>query len=425
MLNIIVSVLSNLELIAIVFILIDLVDNSRWTAEKNAAMAVTAVNTYILSEVIVKYMDYLSAVFYLLMMAAACMIAYRKFRFRYLYIIAVAELCTEIISSNITAVLNHFHSENYTLINALAILSVRAITLAALLIAGRNRKFSIVSRIYTQIPKYIYALIFVSLLSVAALSTVNNHPAENIQLKRICISVITFIIIVSFIFIIVSLLFTVFTDMNYSQNNSLLRKQVAVQISHYEKLDRLNSDIRRFRHDYINHLNSINTLIENESYSDAQRYIERLTESNRRHEAVFNTGSRLADAILTDKSDSCKDFADISFDGFVSDKIENTDMCIILANALDNAVEACRKCTDRSRISITAQVTQGYWTMKMSNPTIGEDADGAMKTTKEDVQNHGFGLISIEHAVKRYDGSMNVSIKDRIFELKIVMKLEQ
>lgn len=60
--------------------------------------------------------------------------------------------------------------------------------------------------------------------------------------------------------------------------------------------------------------------------------------------------------------------------------------------------------------------------MTMRNPTIGKDSEGLMKTSKEDTQNHGFGLLSIEQAVKRYDGNIKVGIKDGIFEISIVVK---
>ena len=237
------------------------------------------------------------------------------------------------------------------------------------------------------------------------------------------VTIFVFLLVICLISIVFSLLINVASKNYYTALNSLLEKQVATQISHYEKLEKLNSDMRTFRHDYINHLSSINTLIGEGCYSDAQNYIDKLTESTHRNEAIFHTGNRLADAILTDKSDSCKDFADIEFDGCITDKIENSDICIILANALDNAVEACKKCPERGKISIAAQIRQGYWTMTMRNPTVSADSEGIMKTSKEDEKNHGFGLLSIEQAVKKYDGTMAVSIKNGVFEMAVVLKI--
>ncbi|MGN0607077.1 MAG: sensor histidine kinase [Oscillospiraceae bacterium] len=254
------------------------------------------------------------------------------------------------------------------------------------------------------------------------MSACNNLPVDSI-IKKNTISILIATLSVFVIIVIVSLLVNVASKNYYTALNSLLEKQVATQIGHYEKLEKLNSDMRTFRHDYINHLSSINALIGEGCYSDAQNYIDKLTESTHRNEAIFLTGNRLADAILTDKSDGCKNFADIEFDGCITDKIENSDICIILANALDNAVEACKKCPERGKISIAAQIRQGYWTMTMRNPTVSADSEGIMKTSKEDEKNHGFGLLSIEQAVKKYDGTMAVSIKVGVFEMAVVLKI--
>ena len=64
-----------------------------------------------------------------------------------------------------------------------------------------------------------------------------------------------------------------------------------------------------------------------------------------------------------------------------------------------------------------------YWTMTMRNPTVSADSEGIMKTSKEDEKNHGFGLLSIEQAVKKYDGTMAVSIKNGVFEMAVVLKI--
>ena len=189
-------------------------------------------------------------------------------------------------------------------------------------------------------------------------------------------------------------------------------------------MEKLNNDMRTFRHDYVNHLGSILALIDGGCTEDAKEYIEKLTNSARSSSTEFHTGNRLADAILADKSYSCKDFADIEFDGCISDKIDNADMCIILANALDNAVEACRKCTGRSVIRINASLRQGYWIMTMKNPTsVSADYEGIPQTSKEDTLNHGLGLHSIERTVKKYDGTMKVKNENMVFELSMALKI--
>lgn len=364
----------------------------------------------------------ISTALYLIMFVYAYYMVFGKIKIAQFYLAIILELLIALLSSFLTIFIFQCSSFTYINIDIFISLLLRVILLIIGILINIRSKYKHVYNIVKNIPKHIFVLIFVSLICISFLSACNNLPV-NSTIKQ---NAITIFIVLSSIFVIIiifSLLINVASKNYYTALNSLLKKQVTAQINHYEKLEKLNNDIRTFRHDYINHLSSINTLIEEGCYSDAQRYIERLTEATHRHEAVFITGNRLADAILTDKSDNCKDFADIDFEGCITDKIDNSDICIILANALDNAVEACRMCSGRSEISIAAQVRQGYWTMTMRNPTIGEDSEGPMKTSKEDEQNHGFGLLSIEQAVKRYDGTMKVGIKGGVFDMSVIMKI--
>ncbi|MDE7292800.1 MAG: GHKL domain-containing protein [Oscillospiraceae bacterium] len=254
------------------------------------------------------------------------------------------------------------------------------------------------------------------------LSTFNNYPVDSVVKQNIITGFIA-ILTAALIIMTCSLLINVSAKIRIDSVNHILKKQIEMQIEHYEKLERLNNDIRRFKHDYINHLTSISTLIGAKLYSDAEDYIQKLTSSNYSGNVLFHTGNRLADAILTDKSDTCQEFADIEFNGYISENIDNADICTIFANALDNAIEACKKCPQKGTISIAAQERQGYQAISMRNPTIASNAVGIMKTTKEDVQNHGLGLLSIEQTVKKYDGDMETKIENGVFEISVTMKL--
>lgn len=364
----------------------------------------------------------ISIIVYPLMYIGIYRIVFTKLKAVQFYITLLVELVNSLISAGCTYIIYATKELTYSKAEFVSLFVVRLVMLTLSVIFLRNDRFKNIYVIAKKTPKYVFILLLSTLFCIDLLAIFNNYPFEN-ELKRILFSVLIIFITTFLIIIIFSLLMNVASNNYYTALNSLLEKQVAAQISHYEKLEKLNSDMRTFRHDYINHLSSINALIGEGCYSDAQNYIDKLTESTHRNEAIFLTGNRLADAILTDKSDSCKDFADIEFDGCITDKIENSDICIILANALDNAVEACKKCPERGKISIAAQIRQGYWTMTMRNPTVGADSEGIMKTSKEDEKNHGFGLLSIEKAVKKYDGTMAVSIKDGIFEMAVVLKI--
>lgn len=364
----------------------------------------------------------ISTAIYILMFILAYKLAFGKLKLSHFYIMIVSELSISLISSFITLPLTQFISFRYVKIDIIMTLILRIVFMVAACFVNKKLKYKNVHLVVRNMPKHINVLILAALVSTSFLLACNNLPIDNAT-KQQTVATLMGLSSIFVIIIIFSLIINVTSKNYYTALNTLLEKQVSAQIAHYEKLEKLNNDMRTFRHDYINHLVSIRTLIAEGFCDDAQNYIDRLTESTHRNEMIFRTGNRLADAILTDKSENCKAFADIVFDGCITDKIGNSDICIILANALDNAAEACKSCPERGRISIESQVRQGYWKMVMRNPTVGADSEGIMKTSKEDERNHGFGLLSIEQAVKRYDGTMSVSIKNGVFELAVVLKL--
>ena len=422
-LHCILSAISDvIMVISTIFLIVSLGINKMPSTKKLMSSAI--INCLLATIIFFTYLldiNFSSIFIYPSMFWVAYKLSFGKINLTQIYIALVTELFVTLLSLCGTTLIFQLSILSYDLSETISLALIRLLVCIfsyVLCQKGSGKKVHTISKI---IPKHVFLLVVIALACIDTLAVFNNYP-DNSTLKQNIITVLIAILTITLVVMILSLLINVASKNYYTALNSLLEKQVEAQITHYEKLEELNKDIRQLRHDYINHLTSVSTLIEHKNYSDALQYIERLTESTHCNEIIFSTGNHLADAILTGKSSECKEFADIEFNGIITDRINNTDMCAILANALDNAIEACRKCSGRSKISIAAQNKQGYWVMTMRNPTIGEDTEGLMKTSKEDTQNHGFGLLSIEQAVKRYDGNIKVGIKDGIFEISIVVK---
>lgn len=421
---IILKIFSDLTMIITTILLINAFGISKLLDKKKQTIAVliSAILSSIIALSYVWKYNEISVLIYPLMFVIAFFIAFGRIKISQVYLALTLEFITSLLSSSVALIAFQIYSFTYRDLDAISLFCVRIVFLIVAIVLNFKKLANRFYSVLKNIPKHIFVLIIIALTFITCLSVCNNYQTSNI-IKQSVVTILIALLTITLIIMIFSLLINVASKNYYTALNSLLEKQVATQISHYEKLEKLNSDMRTFRHDYINHLSSINALIGEGCYSDAQKYIDKLTESTHRNEAIYLTGNRLADAILTDKSDSCKDFADIEFDGCITDKIENSDICIILANSLDNAIEACKKCPKRGKISIAAQIRQGYWTMTMRNPTVSSDSEGIMKTSKEDEKSHGFGLLSIEQAVKKYDGTMAVSIQDGVFEMAVVLKI--
>lgn len=102
--------------------------------------------------------------------------------------------------------------------------------------------------------------------------------------------------------------------------------------------------------------------------------------------------------------------------------IQDSDLCAVFANSLDNAIEACDKLPeDQRHISIKARTDKGLFVLKVQNPSIGKTVlqNGIPTTTKKDQHSHGFGLPSIREIAARYDGSMEITEAEGMFTLLV------
>ena len=139
---------------------------------------------------------------------------------------------------------------------------------------------------------------------------------------------------------------------------------------------------------------------------------------------IFDTGNGLANALLSNKSSMLNEGCEIDYSGIIPDSINKVDLCIILSNALDNAVEACNKLPSPGVISVCAANQQGYFVLSIKNPTIcSENYYDIPLTTKPDKENHGMGLYNIESTAKKHDGQIKIKCENGYFLLTVTLKM--
>lgn len=170
--------------------------------------------------------------------------------------------------------------------------------------------------------------------------------------------------------------------------------------------------------------------LRNISKEDMDAYLDEIEENVSIYEAIVKTGNHVLDTILTEKSLYCKDRGiqvSCVADGSQMDFIDTVDLYAILGNALDNAVEAVEKFQEieKRQIDVLIYREQNFLIMNFINPMPGKLVyEGEFPvTTKGDKRFHGFGLRSIWHLVRRYDGFLNISEEDGCFSLKILIPI--
>lgn len=275
----------------------------------------------------------------------------------------------------------------------------------------------------------ILTLILIMLIFLSGLAASLSVSTEHLNIKMLYIQVFTVVLVVLSLITIIVLLINSISKKHFEQNAELLEEKMRSQLKYYIMLDEKDTEMRKFRHDFRKHMMCVISMLEEGSFSDAENYIRKLT--NKFNETVpsYKTGNYIADSILSDKAQKCKDKGIIfKFTGVIPEKNLNPlELCTILSNSLDNAIEACTKISGMpTKIRMASDFKNNYWYVKIANTSSSDIKirNNNVLTTKSDPLNHGFGLQNIKDVVNKHKGEFKIAQIDGDFILEITMNLK-
>ena len=240
-----------------------------------------------------------------------------------------------------------------------------------------------------------------------------------------------------------------FQDMVYrnkaKSERVILKNQVKNMQEHMEEMERIYSEIRGMKHDMKNTLAVILQLSKEKEFfleekDELQEYLADLNQTFDRLDMRFRTGNTVADTLLNMKyHEAVRLVPDLEMDTdrlvFPQDlKIHSYDIGIILGNAVDNAVRACRKLKEKEPeaeafIRFVSMQKGNLLVLKVENSFDGKLVRKPLEefpvTDKPDKENHGMGLVNIKNTVEKYHGTMDYMVKGRVFILSMMMKNER
>lgn len=207
---------------------------------------------------------------------------------------------------------------------------------------------------------------------------------------------------------------------------SLLELQVSQQKKTLEHMDIMQNKIRQCNHDHLNHMLCLQKMLDEKNYNEVSDYLGSLIQKN---PEVTTTNVQIPDhflrVVLTVKLEQCK-LKNIVVSLKTDDttpSCESADLCILLSNLLDNAIEASTKVSE-PKIEITLSKKKDYYTIlvknRIENSVLKNNA--SLKTTKKDKRLHGIGIQSIKEIVHRYHGMMEYYEKDGWFIANIWLR---
>ncbi len=175
-------------------------------------------------------------------------------------------------------------------------------------------------------------------------------------------------------------------------------------------------------HDFHNHIGVLRQFLTHEKYGEAVRYLDELQAPVRNLTAAVWTGDETADYLINSKAaaaeaDGIRFQVQVEFPRRTN--IRSVDLCAILGNLLDNAIEAARQVPDPSGRTVTLTIRRIHQMLviKVENSFAGAPVQekGELKTTKTEGGLHGWGLKSAQTAAEKYDGMVRAGVSGEVF----------
>ena len=196
--------------------------------------------------------------------------------------------------------------------------------------------------------------------------------------------------------------------------------------THYREVDNMYRQIRGWRHDYRNHIQTMKAYAASGDLDAIRRYLDLLDEDLTTVDTVIKTGNPMTDAILNSKISLARsrDIPVIA-DAHVPVRLKSSeiDLCCILGNLFDNSIEASMKLPREQRlirVYMDMKNTQLY--ISFTNFTAGKKLprEGSrFRSTKG--EGHGFGLVRIDAIVERLEGYISRNSEDGAFTTEILL----
>lgn len=196
--------------------------------------------------------------------------------------------------------------------------------------------------------------------------------------------------------------------------------------THYREVDNMYRQIRGWRHDYRNHIQTMKAYAAARDWDAICRYLDLLDDDLTHVDTVIKTGNAMTDAILNSKISLAKaKNIQVVADAHIPVKLKSSeiDLCCILGNLFDNAIEASVKLPEEQRIIrvyMDMRGTQLYISFTNFTAEKKMQKEGKLfRSTKG--EGHGFGLVRMDAIVERLDGYINRNSEDGAFTTEILL----
>ncbi len=211
-----------------------------------------------------------------------------------------------------------------------------------------------------------------------------------------------------------------------------LERKNQVLEENYHLLTDLYRKNEHLYHDMNHHLQMIYHLAKKNRIPEIAEYVNSISAPINELSDTTWSGVDIVDAILNHTVlEAQRQGIEIDVNAeFPKDcNITSDDLCVILFNLLDNAMEASlrrmRQTGNPPRIEVTIRRIHQFLIIKIQNPCIPpRKLFGIFPTTKADARHHGIGLRNVREKVEKYNGSLEIDVEDDVFTITVLLFFE-
>ena len=202
---------------------------------------------------------------------------------------------------------------------------------------------------------------------------------------------------------------------------------------HYQQINELNNQINILQHDMKYSLTVFSKLLAEDNRTELERYLSEVAERLSKAKPRMYCGNNVVNVLLASYAERCEKLT-IKYEVEVllpkEASIPNYELCIVLGNLLENAVEACEKLENGKRIrlvmkplgrQLVIKVANSYRTEISPADKTAEEENALPPSTKKD---GGLGLRSVRAVAEKYNGELIFDRKDGIFTAYVSLGLQ-
>ena len=212
-----------------------------------------------------------------------------------------------------------------------------------------------------------------------------------------------------------------------NKNKKITEFQNALIEQHYAEVENMYRKMRSWRHDYHNHIQALAAYLESGEVDRARAYLDEINDTLVKVDSVLKTGNTMVDAILNSKI-SLMNAKNIRVDATArvpaSLAVADVDLCVMIGNLLDNAIEACEKLPAEDRfVRIYINVKGAHLYMSFTNSAGKKQTKIGNLFASSKGADHGFGLMRVDELIARYGGYLTRASEDGGYTTEVILPL--